>query len=271
MTKEDEAVFAAFPKLSESMAEAKVRSVLAEAAKAEAEAVTEAINQEIKRAELEKIRIEAAKVSADLRKVELEAKHGELLIEEQSISMTQLRRAAKEEDARDYWHHRYIFGDSVSAKSADQLIHSLTRWSRTNPGCEMEIVINSPGGDIISGFAIVDFIKSLRDSGHNIRTHAIGMAASMGGVLLQAGTTRSMGSNAMLLIHQGGLGAVGNYGEVKDRVKLMEIFHERILDLFVERADGKVSRATLKKNWERQDWWLTAKEALKLGLVDEVR
>lgn len=267
-------VFAAFPELGKSMAEAKVRSVLAEAAKAEAEAATELIEQDIKRAELDKIRTETAKTTAEQAKLELEAKHGLLLIEEQEINMDLLRRSHKEEGAKDYWHHRYIFSSSVKEDSANALINALTKWSRTSPAdkpCDMEIVINSPGGDIISGFAIVDFIKSLRDSGHNIRTHAIGMAASMGGVLLQAGTTRSMGANAMLLIHQGGLGAIGNYGEVKDRVKLMEIFHERILDLFVERSEGKVSRSYLKKNWERQDWWLPAKEALKLGLVDEIR
>lgn len=266
-TKKESTEFADFPELRE----AKVRSVLAEAAKAEAEAKTEILNQSLKRAELKKIEAEARKVEADLRKVELEAKHGELLIEEQSLNMDSLRRMHKEENAKDYWNHRYIFSETVKPDSANSLINALTKWSRTAPGCEMEVVINSPGGDIISGFAIVDFITSLREQGHRVRTHAIGMAASMGGVLLQAGTTRSMGANAMLLIHQGGLGAVGNYGEVKDRVKLMELFHDRILDLFVERSGGKVTRAFLKKNWERQDWWLTAKEALKLGLVDEVR
>ena len=259
--------FAAFPELRE----AKVRSVLAEAAKAEAEAATELINQDIKRAELEKVREEIAKTAADTRKLELEAKHGELLIEEQSLNMDQVRRMHHEENAKDYWHHRYIFSETVKPESANGLINSLTKWSRVSPECDMQIVINSPGGDIISGFAIVDFIESLKNAGHKINTHAIGMAASMGGVLLQAGTTRTMGANAMLLIHQGSLGAIGNFGEVEDRLKLMELFHDRILDLFVARSGGKVTKAYLKRNWDRKDWWLTAKDAEKLGLVDEVR
>lgn len=267
MTTENINDFAEFPELRE----AKVRSVLAEAAKAEAEAVTEGINQDIKRAELLKTEAETAKVRADLAKLELEARHGALLIEEQSLDMELKRKMHSEENAKDYWNHRYIFSDQVKESSATALINALTKWSRVSPECDIEVVINSPGGDIISGFAIVDFIHSLKDAGHNIRTHAIGMAASMGGVLLQAGTTRSMGSNAILLIHQGSLGAVGNFGEVEDRVKLMELFHERILDLFVSRSGGKVTKAYIKRNWSRRDWWISAPEALKLGLVDEVR
>lgn len=257
---EDSKDFAALPELRA----AKVRSVLAEAAKAEAEAATELIEQDVRRAELKKIQ-------ADTKKLELEAAHGALLIEEQTIDMDLKRRLHKEEDAKDYWNHRFIFSSTVSEKSATELIHSLTKWSRTSPKCDIEIVINSPGGDIISGFAIVDFLTSLREQGHTIRTHAIGMAASMAGVLLQAGTVRSMGSNAILLIHQGSLGAVGNFGEVEDRVKLMELFHERIVDLFVSRSGGKLTKAYIKKNWSRRDWWISAPEALKLGLVDEVR
>lgn len=266
-TEHEESLFGQFPELKD----AKVRSVLAEAAKAEAEAETEKITQDIRRAELEKVRQETAKIAADMKKVELEAQHGELLIEEQTLNMTTVRRLHDEENAKDYWHHRYIFSEPVGEKSANTLIQALTKWSRTSPGCDMEIVINSPGGDIISGFAIVDFLQSLRDQGHKINTHAIGMAASMAGVLLQAGTVRSMGSNAILLIHQGSLGAIGSYGEVEDRIKLMELFHERILDLFVARAKGKITKTQLKKNWSRKDWWISAPDALKLGLVDEVR
>ena len=267
MSNDENALFATFPELKD----ARVRSVLAEAAKAEAEAETERITQDIKRAELEKVRKETAKIDAEISKSKLETRHGKLLIEEQELNMETVRRMHREEDAKDYWNHRYVFSQRVNEESAAALIYSLTKWSRTAPKCDMEIVINSPGGSIVSGFAIVDFLQALRDDGHKIRTHAIGMAASMGAVLLQAGSVRSMGANSVLLIHQGSLGAVGSYGEVEDQMKLMEMFHDRILDLFVDRAQGKVTRAYLKKNWQRRDWWIKADEALKLGLVDEVR
>lgn len=188
--------------------------------------------------------------------------------------MESLRRAAREEDAKDYWNHRYVLNDTINGQTASSCINSLTRWSRTHPGCDIELVLNTPGGAIISGFALIDYLESLKATkpkGHEIRTHAIGMAASMGGVILQAGTVRSMGSNAMLLIHQGSLTAGGSYGEAKDQMKFMDMLHERILKLFVDRSEGKMTKAFVKRNWERQDWWLTADDAQKLGLIDEIR
>jgi ATP-dependent protease ClpP protease subunit len=101
-----------------------------------------------------------------------------------------------------------------------------------------------------------------------------GMAASMAGVLLQAADTRIMGANAFLLIHEGSLGAIGDFGDVEDRVELMGQMHDRILSLFETRAkpiNPKTTKAFIRNRWKRKDWWITAEEAAKLGLVDEVR
>jgi ATP-dependent protease ClpP protease subunit len=95
------------------------------------------------------------------------------------------------------------------------------------------------------------------------------MAASMAGVILQAGTTRTMGKNAFLLLHEGSMGASGDFGSVEDRVKFMKLLHEHILDLFAGRAT--VTKAFIRKNWNRTDWWMSSDEALKHGFVDEIK
>lgn len=174
----------------------------------------------------------------------------------------------------DLYNRVYTFDDAVTERSIKICVQTLTAWSRQEPGCDITIYLNSPGGSILDGFALIDFILELRRKGHKVTTIALGMAASMAGVILQAGTVRAIGSNAILLIHEGSLGAIGSFGEVEDRVKLMKIFHERILDLFEERAkpiNSKTTKAFIRKNWDRTDWWIGSSQALELGLVDEVR
>ena len=102
----------------------------------------------------------------------------------------------------------------------------------------------------------------------------MGVVGGGGGVLLRAADTRVMGANCFMLIHEGSLGAVGDFGEVEDRVKLMEQMHERILALFEERAkpiNPKTTKKFIRHRWQRKDWWFSGDEALKLGFVDEVR
>lgn len=185
------------------------------------------------------------------------------------IAATKAKREESEELAADRHHFVYTFDTQVSDASVKSCIKALTAFARHQPGCDIELRLNSPGGSIIDGFALIDFLNQLRTDGHKITTVAYGWAASMAGVILQAGDVRVMGENAILLIHEGSLGAVGNFGEVEDRVKLMKTLHERILRLFAARSN--MSKTAIKRKWARQDWWIPSEEALKLGFVDEVR
>jgi ATP-dependent Clp protease protease subunit len=188
------------------------------------------------------------------------------------VAEIELRRQQLDERislAANFHHHVYVFDQEVGEKSVKACIQQLQVWSRNDPRCDVEIQINSPGGSIFDGFALIDFIRDLRDKGHKVTLVGIGMVASMAAVVLQAGDNRILGKHATLLIHEGSMGAFGNFGEVEDRVKLMEMFHERILDLFAERSN--LSKSTIRKNWKRRDWWIDSSDALKHGLVDEVR
>lgn len=218
---------------------------------------------------------------ADVKRSIAEEKHMRLLLEhsgiENKIAEIALAKCEREESfdrVSDLFHKVYTFSSAVEAKSVRECITTLTAWSRQAPGCDIDLIINSPGGDILAGFALVDFLLELRHKGHKITTIALGIAASMAAVVLQAGDVRVMGPNAILLLHEGSLGVVGSWGEAEDRMVLMTKLQSRIFSLFAERAmvvNPKTTVAFLRKHAKRTDWFLTSDEAVALGLVDAVR
>lgn len=222
---------------------------------------------------------EARRAAADAALASAETRKEVAYAEQEEIALRKDIREEKDELAKDTHFKVYVFDQGVSDSTVKACVNKLTAWSRQTVDseegpCKIELQINSPGGDIVAGLALVDFLRSLRKLGHVIDTVAFGMAASMGSVILQAGTRRIMGKNAMLLLHEGSLGAIGDFGQVEDRVKLMEKFHERILDIFVERASAlnkKTTKKYITEHWKRTDWWLNASESLEMGFVDEVR
>lgn len=205
---------------------------------------------------------EAMKAAAEARKYDAEADLAEL-------NYCIAKRRDDEELAKDRYHHLYLFSQSVGDSSVQSCMDQLTLWSRRDPGCDMEIVFNSPGGSVVAGLALFDFVQGMRRAGHNVTTSTIGMAASMAGILLQAGDVRVMGRESWLLIHEAAFMAGGKIGEVEDTVEWVKKISKRVLKIFASRS--KMTTAQVDKKWKRRDWWLDSDEALKLGLIDEVR
>lgn len=233
------------------------------------------------RAEAKYLEAQARREKAEERRAEAEAALAEAearkeaaYAEQEEISLRKDQRDEKDELSKDHHQHIYTFDTKVSDDTVKACINRLNTWSRQDPGCSIELQINSPGGDIIAGLALIDSLRLLQERGHHITTVALGAAFSMGGVILQAGNVRAMGKNSILLLHEGSMGAIGDFGQVEDRVKLMELLHERILTIFEERAttiNPKTTRKFIKDHWKRTDWWVDAEDALKYGLVDEIR
>ena len=220
----------------------------------------------------EKSDAESKKAAAETRKLVAEAKEVEFKLVEAKHVADRADEKRRKELAGNEYHHVYLFNNQVTEASVKACIAQLSTWERTLDEGEtmtVELQLNSPGGDVVDGFALIDYIVYLQSKGHIVNTVAYGMAASMAGVILEVGDHRSMGSNAVLLIHEASFGAVGSYGEVADRIKLVDIFHERILKLFTDRSN--VSKAFIKRNWTRKDWWLSADTALKHGFVDSIQ
>lgn len=214
------------------------------------------------RAEKEKALAEAEAAKATARKTIADAEYAELTLERE-------RRKEKSELAKDQHHHVYLFDESVGAASVKKCITTLSEWDRLDPHCDIEIVFDSPGGSVIDGMHLWDFLSMIKSRGHKLTTVALGMAASMAGILLQAGDVRVLGKESYLLIHEVSFGAGGKIGEVEDEVAFVKKIQGRVLDIFAARS--KMSRSAIASKWRRRDWWLDSSEALKHGFVDELR
>jgi ATP-dependent Clp endopeptidase proteolytic subunit ClpP len=219
-------------------------------------------------AEAAKAQAEADKAKAEARKFNAEAQTAEAAA---AKSIIEQLKAEYEEEKRvkdDDFYRVYRFNSAVEGTSVKACMKQLSLWSRLDPNCHMTVVFTSPGGSVIDGFALWDHIKSLQANGHKFTTVSQGLAASMAGILLQAGDERVMGAESWLMIHEASFGAQGSMGEVKDTVEWVEKVQDRILSIFASRS--KMTKTQIKNKWNRKNWWLSSTEALKLGFIDRV-
>lgn len=217
----------------------------------------------------DKEKADARRADASARKFEAEARFHTAEAERAEIRLEDDRRNEAEKLAADKYHFVYAFNDSVSSGSVKTCTTQLASWVRQHPQCSIEIIFHSPGGGVIEGMALFDYIRKLRVDGHHITTMALGMAASMAGILLQAGDNRVMGREAWVLIHEGSFGAVGSVGQVEDTVEWVKKIQKRILNIFAERSN--LTATQVQRRWKRKDWWLSSDDCLKFGFVDEIR
>ena len=217
----------------------------------------------------EEIKADVARTLAETKKLEAETRKAEAEALVAELEARAEYRKREREKAGDEENYLYRFAGEVSKNSVNNCMKKLTQWSRLNPKCDIEIIFSSPGGSIIDGFELFDFIQDLRSRGHHITTGTLGMAASMAGILLQAGDTRWVGGQAWVMIYRAAFGAFGKTYEVEDEVEFVKRIEERILEIFTSRS--KLTKQKIKKNWDRKDWWISADEAVELNLVDEVR
>jgi ATP-dependent protease ClpP protease subunit len=238
------------------------------------------MSKAVEQALVAKHQAEAAKFEAEALRFKTEARQLEIALKDASIDLRQKQRIEDELLALDSYNYTYRFNAAIDDSTVKACIDKLTFWHRTRPEQEIEVVINSPGGNVFSGMDLFDYICELRAAGHKVTTHGRGHMASMGGILLQAGSVRSMGRESYILIHEVSTWAMGKVGEIEDEVVFLKKISERVVGIFTERAKqaGENGTAThpitvaqLKRGWDRKDWWVDSAEALKLGIVDVVR
>ncbi len=164
---------------------------------------------------------------------------------------------------------RIIFlSEDVNQGTASLVVAQLLFLESEDPDKEIHLYINSPGGSITDGMAIVDTINYIKCP---VSTICVGLAASMGAVLLAAGEKgkRLATPNAEILIHQplisGGLS--GQTTEIKIHADHMVKTREK-LNKFLSEKTGQ-DLATIERDTER-DNYMTAEEALEYGLIDEI-
>jgi ATP-dependent Clp protease protease subunit len=201
-------------------------------------------------------------------RTELELRKLQLETERAGLELEALRRREADSLAEAGRALVYTFYGSVDAESVQQCLAELGRWSRRDPGAPLTVLFNSPGGSVLDGLALFDYLRQLQAQGHHVTTVALGRAASMGAVLLQAGTERVMGENAFLLIHEVSNTSAGKVSEMEDGVEFSRRLQKRLLAILARRSN--LTEVQIQRRWSRKEWWLDAEEALELGLVDRL-
>ncbi|MFN3448630.1 MAG: ATP-dependent Clp endopeptidase proteolytic subunit ClpP [Roseococcus sp.] len=152
--------------------------------------------------------------------------------------------------------------DQVSSLICAQLLF----LESENPNKEISFYINSPGGVVSAGLAIYDTMQYIRSP---VSTVCIGMAASMGSLLLTAGAKgkRFALPNARIMVHQPSGGAQGQATDIEIQAREILTLRERLNQIYVKHTGQPV--AAIEAKLER-DSYMSAEEARDWGLIDEV-
>ena len=159
-----------------------------------------------------------------------------------------------------------IIGSDIRDHNASLYIAQMLYLDLVNRDADIQVYINSPGGSVTAGLAIYDTMQHLNC---NVSTYCIGQAASMGAVLLAAGTKGKRFSlpHSRIMIHQPWGGAEGTAADIT--IQAAEINRLKgILNGILASHSGK-DLATVEKDTDR-DFFMSAEEAKEYGLVDNV-
>lgn len=162
---------------------------------------------------------------------------------------------------------RIIFlGDEVNHNTASLVIAQLLFLESEDSKKDITLYINSPGGQIQSGLAIVDAMHHIKP---DVATVCMGMAASMGAVILSQGAKgkRYVLPNSEVMIHQPLTGIEGQASDVEITAKHILKLKDKLYEMLAT-ATGK-TKAQLEKDGDR-DYWMSAEEAKKYGIVDVI-
>lgn len=162
---------------------------------------------------------------------------------------------------------RIVFiGGPIESQRANAIIAQLLFLEADNPERDIYIYINSPGGEVSAGLAIYDTMQYVKPT---VNTICIGQAASMGALLMAAGSAghRYALPNSRFMVHQPLGGAQGQASDVEIRTKELLRIKDKIIDIMSEHT-GK-DKETIHDDVDR-DYFMSAEEAKEYGLIDDV-
>jgi len=163
---------------------------------------------------------------------------------------------------------RIVFlGTPVTPEVANLIVAQLIHLESDDPDKDISVYINSPGGDVYAGLAIYDTMAFVKP---DVRTTCVGIAMSMGAVILAAGTKgkRSALPNAKILIHQVWTGQFGGQAsDVEIRAREVIDLKKRVEAIIADHTGQPLDRVS--EDMDR-DNFMTAAEAVEYGLIDEV-
>jgi ATP-dependent Clp protease protease subunit len=162
---------------------------------------------------------------------------------------------------------RIIFiGSPVDDTIANLIIAQMLFLEADDPEKDIQLYINTPGGSVTSGLAIYDTIQYIRPS---VVTICMGMAASLGALLLACGTKgkRYALPNSRIMIHQPLGGVSGQAADIEIHAKEILLIRERLNDILSRHTGQPVDK--IGRDTDR-NFWMSAEEAKEYGIIDEI-
>ena len=183
------------------------------------------------------------------------------ILEERQLNVTQMDVFSR------LMMDRIIFlGTQIDDYTANTLQAQLLFLDSTDPGKDISIYINSPGGSVHAGLGIYDTMQFVSS---DVATICTGMAASMAAVLLVAGKEgkRSALKHSRVMIHQPMGGAQGQASDIEITAREIQKLKKELYTIIAEH-----SHTDFDKVWadSDRDYWMTAQEALEYGMIDRV-
>ena len=161
---------------------------------------------------------------------------------------------------------RIIFLDKeINSETASVVVSKLLYLDSENND-DITIYINSPGGEISSGFMIYDTIKFIKS---DVQTISIGTSASMAAILLLSGTKgkRKILPNSNVMLHDLSGGASGKFKDIMIEVREMDKINKKIFNII--KNNTNLTEVQIEDNL-KNDFWLNSEDALKYGIVDKI-
>jgi ATP-dependent Clp protease protease subunit len=162
---------------------------------------------------------------------------------------------------------RIIFlGTPIDDQIANLIVAQLLYLDHENPEQDIQLYINSPGGMVYAGLAIYDTMQLVKA---DVVTTCVGMAASMGAVLLMAGTPgkRFALPHSRIMIHQGSAGFRGNVPDIEVQAREIMALTTTLNELMARHTNQAVEKV---RSDTQRDYFMSADEAKEYGIVDEV-
>jgi len=162
---------------------------------------------------------------------------------------------------------RIVFiGTAIDDNVANLVVAQMLFLQMADPKKDINIYINSPGGSVTAGLAIYDTMQFVTC---DVATYCVGIAASMGAVLLAAGTRgkRYALPNSDIMIHQVSGGAQGTASDVERTVEWMFKIKKRLIHILSQHTGKTEEQVALDSD---RDYWMSAEDARGYGVVDEV-
>jgi ATP-dependent Clp protease, protease subunit len=162
---------------------------------------------------------------------------------------------------------RIVFiGTAIDDHVANLVVAQMLFLQMEDSKRDINLYINSPGGSVTAGLAIYDTMQYVTC---DVATYCVGVAASMGAILLTAGTKgkRYALPNSDIMIHQVSGGAQGTASDVERTVEYMYKLKKRLISILAHHTGKTVEQIQADSD---RDYWITSQQAKEYGLVDEV-